>query len=36
MYGNYKKGIKFSIVLTVVAYGIFFIVSNFGRMFLNF
>ena len=36
MYGNYKKGIKFSIVLTVIAYGIFFIVSNFGAGFLSF
>jgi len=36
MYGNFKRGIKFSIPLTIVAYGIFFIISNFGSLILNF
>lgn len=36
MYGNYKKGIKFSIPLTISAYGVFYIISNFGAAFLNF
>lgn len=36
MYGNFKKGIKFSIPLTILAYGIFYVVSNFGAAFLNF
>ena len=36
MYGDFKKGIKFSIPLTVLAYGIFFIISNFGAGFLGF
>ncbi|MBZ9569974.1 type II secretion system F family protein [Methanobrevibacter sp. TMH8] len=36
MYGDFKKGIKFSIPLTISAYGVFYIVSNFGSAFLNF
>jgi len=36
MYGDFKKGIKFSIPLTISAYGVFYIVSNFGAVFLNF
>ena len=30
MYGNYKKGIKFSVPLVVVSYGIFYLISTFG------
>ncbi|MBR6024207.1 MAG: type II secretion system F family protein [Methanobrevibacter sp.] len=30
MYGSFKKGIKFSIPIVVVSYGIFYIISNFG------
>ena len=30
MYGNFKKGIKFSVPIVVVSYGIFYIISNFG------
>ncbi|MDR0900437.1 MAG: type II secretion system F family protein [Methanobrevibacter sp.] len=36
MYGNLKKGIKFSIPLTIAAYSIFYIISNFGASFLAF
>lgn len=36
MYGDFKKGIKFSIPLTISAYGVFYVVSNFGALFLNF
>jgi len=36
MYGDYKKGIKFSIPLTVVAYSVFYVISNFGSGLLNF
>jgi len=36
MYGDFKKGIKFSIPLTISAYTVFYIVSNFGAVFLNF
>jgi len=36
MYGDYKKGIKFSIPLTIVAYSVFYVISNFGSGFLNF
>jgi len=36
MYGDFKKGIKFSIPLTISAYGVFYVVSNFGAVFLNF
>ncbi|MDR2967836.1 MAG: type II secretion system F family protein [Methanobacteriaceae archaeon] len=36
MYGDFKKGIKFSIPLTIVAYSVFYIISNFGSGFLNF
>ena len=30
MYGGFKKGIKFSIPIVVVSYGIFYVISNFG------
>ena len=30
MYGNFKKGIKFSVPVVVVSYGIFYLISNFG------
>lgn len=30
MYGSYKKGIKFSVPIVVVSYGIFYMISNFG------
>ena len=36
MYGDYKKGIKFSIPLTIVAYSVFYLISNFGSELLNF
>ena len=36
IYGDFKKGIKFSIPLTISAYGVFYVVSNFGAVFLNF
>jgi flagellar protein FlaJ len=36
MYGDFKKGIKFSIPLTIVAYSVFYIISNFGSGLLNF
>ena len=36
MYGDFKKGIKFSIPLTIAAYGIFYVVSNFGAVFMGF
>ena len=36
MYGDVKKGIKFSIPLVFVSYGVFYLISNFaGAMFLN-
>ena len=36
MYGNVKKGVKFSIPLAFVSYIIFYLISNFaGAMFLN-
>ena len=36
MYGNVKKGIKFSVPLALVSYGIFYLISNFaGAMFLS-
>lgn len=36
MYGNVKKGIKFSIPLVLLSYGIFYLISNFaGAMFLG-
>ena len=35
MYGDYKQGFKFSIPLTIVAYSIFYLISNFfGNIFL--
>ena len=30
MYGSFKKGIKFSVPIVVVSYGIFYLISNFG------
>ncbi|KZX16268.1 bacterial type II secretion system protein F domain protein [Methanobrevibacter cuticularis] len=36
MYGDLKKGIKFSIPLTLCAYSIFYLISNFGSAFLSF
>ena len=30
MYGSYRKGIKFSVPIVVVSYGIFYLISNFG------
>ena len=36
MYGDWKKGFKFSIPITVVAFMIFYVVSNFGMSLLNF
>ena len=36
MYGDFRKGIKFSIPLTISAYGVFYVVSNFGARFLGF
>jgi len=36
MYGDFKKGIKFSIPLTIVAYSVFYVISNFGSGLLNF
>lgn len=36
LYGDFKKGIKFSIPLTIVAYLVFYIISNFGSGFLGF
>ena len=36
MYGDFKKGIKFSIPLTIAAYGVFYVVSNFGAVFMGF
>ena len=36
MYGDVKKGIKFSIPLVFVSYGVFYLISNFaGAMFLS-
>lgn len=35
MYGNFKKGVKFSVPIVVVAYGIFYLISNFGASFLS-
>ncbi|MGL6298234.1 MAG: type II secretion system F family protein [Methanobacteriaceae archaeon] len=35
MYGNFKKGIKFSIPLAIVSYGIFYLVSTLGPSFLG-
>lgn len=36
MSGNVKKGIKFSIPLLIIAYSLFYIISNFGSYFLAF
>ncbi len=36
MYGDWKKGFKFSIVITTVAFLIFYIISNFAINLLNF
>ncbi len=35
MYGDFKKGIKFSVPIVVVAYGIFYLISNFGASMLT-
>ncbi|MEA4956157.1 hypothetical protein SDC9_03538 [bioreactor metagenome] len=35
MYGNLRRGIKFSIPLLILAYGLFYIISNFGSSFLG-
>ena len=34
MYGEFKKGIKFSIPLVFVSYGIYFVISSFGSSIL--
>ena len=36
MYGDWKKGFKFSIPITVVAFMIFYVVSNFGLILFSF
>ena len=35
LYGSFKKGIKFSVPIVVVAYGIFYVISNFGASMLT-
>lgn len=35
LYGNYKKGFKFSIPLTLASFGVFYIVSNYGSFILS-
>ena len=35
MYGSFKKGVKFSVPIVVVAYGIFYLISNFGASMLT-
>lgn len=35
LYGDFKKGIKFSIPLAIVSYGIFYLVSTLGPSFLG-
>ena len=35
MYGNFKKGIKFSVPIVVVSYGIFYMISTFGASMLT-
>ncbi len=30
MYGSFKKGVKFSVPIVVVSYGLFYLISNFG------
>ena len=35
MYGSFKKGIKFSVPIVVVAYGIFYLISTFGASMLT-
>lgn len=35
MYGSFKKGVKFSVPIVVVAYGIFYLISNFGASLLS-
>ena len=35
MYGSFKKGIKFSVPIVVVSYGIFYLISNFGASMLT-
>lgn len=36
MYGNWKKGFKFAVPITVVAFMIFYVVNNFGLTFFSF
>lgn len=36
MYGNLKNGFKFAIPIVVLAYGIFYLISNFGIILLGF
>ncbi len=35
MYGSFKKGIKFSVPIVVVSYGIFYLISTFGASMLT-
>ena len=35
MYGSFKKGVKFSVPIVVVAYGIFYLISTFGASMLT-
>ncbi|MDR1820305.1 MAG: type II secretion system F family protein [Methanobrevibacter sp.] len=35
LYGDFKKGLKYSLPLVVVSYGIFYMISNFGVIFLG-
>ena len=35
MYGSFRKGIKFSVPIVVVSYGIFYFISNFGSVMLT-
>jgi len=36
LYGSARKGIKFSLVLVPVAYGIFYVISTYGNMLIGF
>ncbi len=36
LYGSARKGIKFSLILAPVAYGIFYLIKTFGMMFIGF
>jgi flagellar protein FlaJ len=35
LYGDFKKGLKYSIPLVILSYGIFYVISRFGVMFLG-